>query len=55
MFLKLYTGEKPLCSLAGGVDPETSCKWKWDFVEAVAQLDSLVASASPTHVASRSY
>ena len=23
MFLKLYTGQKTLCSLAGGVDPET--------------------------------
>ena len=55
MFLKLYTGEKALCSLAGGVDPETFCKWTWDFVEAVTQLDCLVASASPTHVASNSY
>ena len=54
MFLKLYTGRKTLCSLAGGVDPETFHKWTWDFVEAVAQLDCLVASASPTHVASNS-
>ena len=52
MFLKLYTGQKTLCLLAGGVDPETFHKWKWDFVEAVAQLDCLMASASPMHVAS---
>ena len=44
MVLKLYTGQKPLCSLAGVVDPETFCKSRWDFVEAVAQLDWLVAS-----------
>ena len=36
MFLKLYTRQKTLCSLAGGVDPETFCKLTWDFVEAVA-------------------
>ena len=27
MFLKLYAGQKPLCSLAGGVDPETIHNW----------------------------
>ena len=54
MLLELYTGQKTLFSLAGGVDLETLHKWTWDFVEAVAQLDCLVASASPMHVASNS-
>ena len=54
MFLKLYTGQKTLYSLAGGVDPETFCKWTWGFVEAVVQLDCLVASMSPMHIASNS-
>ena len=44
MFLKLYSGQKALCALAGGVDPETFRTWVWKFVLAVAELESEVVS-----------
>ena len=54
LVLEAVHWEKILCSLTGGVDLETFCEWMWNFVEAVAQLNWLVASPSPMHVASNS-
>ena len=44
MFMKLYSGQKALCSLAGGVDPETFRKWTWLFIDAIAMMEHLVVS-----------
>lgn len=45
MFLKLYTKERPMCSLAGGVDKDTFRKWTWLFIEAIADLESCLVSS----------
>ena len=44
MFMKLYSGQKAPCSLAGGVDPETFRKWTWLFIDAIAMMEHLVVS-----------
>ena len=44
MFMKIYGGQKPLCSLAGGIDPETVWTWTWAFIDAIASLELLVVS-----------
>ena len=31
MLMRIYSGQKPLCSLAGGIDPDTLWKWTWVF------------------------
>ena len=46
MFMKLYSGQKALCALAG-VDPETFRKWVWSFTEAISMLEHLVVSSCP--------
>lgn len=54
MFCKLYTTQKALCALAGGVDKETFMIWVVRFVEAMEILESEVVSvilAQPTEVA----
>ena len=42
MFLKMYSTQKTLCSLAGGVNPETFRKWTWLFIRAIAALEPYV-------------
>ena len=37
---------KPLCSLAGGIDPETFQTWTWALIDAIASLEPLVVSLS---------
>jgi hypothetical protein len=46
MFLKTYAKQKVLCSLAGGVSDETFRKWTWNFILAIADLESVVVSSS---------
>lgn len=43
MFMKIYTGHKILCSLAG-CDHKTFDKWVWQFIPAIALLEPVVAS-----------
>ena len=45
MFMKLHSGQKALCALAGA-EPETFRKWTWQFLEALAMLEPYVVSAS---------
>ena len=45
MLMKVYGKERTLCSLAGGVDPKTFRKWTWQFISAIADLESRVVSS----------
>jgi hypothetical protein len=44
LFMKQYPKSKPLKKLCGGVDLKTICKWCFDFIEALAMLESEVVS-----------
>ena len=44
MFMKIYGEQNPLCSLAGGINPETYLTWTWAFIDAIASLEPLVVS-----------
>lgn len=46
MFMKIYATEAIHCSLAGGVDEKTFRKWSWEFVHAIANLESAVVRSS---------
>jgi hypothetical protein len=46
MFLKLYSKQASLCSLAGGVDKETYRTWCWRFIEAIVVLEHYVVSTT---------
>ena len=37
---------KPLCSLTGGINPETFQKWMWAFIDAIASLEPLMVIVS---------
>ena len=49
-FMRIYGGQKPLCSLAGGINPETFQTWTWAFIDAIASLEPLVVSLSLLHL-----
>jgi hypothetical protein len=42
MFMKTYAKQKTLCSLCGGIDPQTLKKWVKLFVEAISSLEPMV-------------
>ena len=44
LFLKTYSKQKVLCSLAGIKDNETFRKWTWLFISAICELQHLVVS-----------
>jgi hypothetical protein len=44
MFMKTYGKQKTLCSLCGGIDPQTLKKWVELFVEAISSLEPMVVS-----------
>ena len=44
MFMKVYGKDRTMCSLASGIDPKTFRKWTWDFIDAIANLESIVVS-----------
>ena len=44
MFMKLCLGQKALCALARGVDPEMLCKWAQKLINATALMEHLVMS-----------
>ena len=44
MLLKIYRKEKTICTLAGGVNKKTFCKWSKEFVVAIGNLESSVVS-----------
>ena len=50
MFMKIYGGQKALCSLAGGINLETFQTWTWAFIDAIASLEPLVVSLSLLHL-----
>jgi hypothetical protein len=45
MFMKIYGKQKTMCSLCGGIDPQTFKKWAELFVEAISSLEPMVVSA----------
>ena len=42
----MFMWTKPLCSLAGGINPETFWTWTWASIDAIASLEPLVVSLS---------
>ena len=44
MILKVYGEQRQMCTLAGGVNHDTFCKWTWLFLDAIVQLEPLVVS-----------
>jgi hypothetical protein len=46
MLLMNYDTEEVNCTKASGVDEQTFRRWAWDFVERVAELESVVESSS---------
>jgi hypothetical protein len=42
LFMKTYAKQKTLCSLCGGIDPQTLQKWVKLFVEAISSLEPKV-------------
>lgn len=44
MFMKVYGKEGTMCSLAGGIHPQTFRKWTWDIIDSIANLESMVVS-----------
>jgi hypothetical protein len=42
MFMKTYAKQKTLCSLCGGIDPQTLKKWVKLFIEAISSLEPMV-------------
>jgi hypothetical protein len=39
LFMKTYAKQKTLCSLCGGIDPQTLQKWVQQFVDAISSLE----------------
>jgi hypothetical protein len=46
MFMKVYAKQKTMCSLCGGIDPQTLKKWTELFIEAISYLEPMVVSES---------
>ena len=44
LFLKMYSNQKALCSLAGGVDATTFRKWTKLFIASIASLEPFLVS-----------
>ena len=45
MFMSVYpNNENKMCSLLGGVGPQTMRKWVWPFIEGIAGLSDSVVS-----------
>ena len=45
MFMSVYPNNKnEMCTLLGGVDPQTMRKWVWPFIEGIAGLSDSVVS-----------
>jgi hypothetical protein len=46
MFMKVYAKSEILSRLTGGADKSTIRKWVWQFIEAIASLESQVVSVT---------
>ena len=45
MFMNVYpNNETEMCTLLGGVDPQTMRKWVWPFIEGITGLSDSVVS-----------
>jgi hypothetical protein len=44
LFMKTYAKQKTMCSLCGGIDPQTFQKWVSQFIEAISSLEPMVVS-----------
>jgi hypothetical protein len=47
-FMQAYPKEGHACAMAGGlggaIDPKTHCKYVWEFIYAIADLESIMVS-----------